>query len=74
LQFFARYENWSFANLGGIEDQEIDWSAAGVNYFLKDQDLRLTFEYSFNDFEREDPDDPNTEDFSTATVMLQFRF
>ena len=74
LQFFARYENWSFANLGGIEDQEIDWSAAGVNYFLKGQDLRLTFEYSFNDFEREDPNDPNTEDFSTATVMLQFRF
>lgn len=74
LQFFARYENWSFANLGGIEDQEIDWSAAGVNYFLKGQDIRLTFEYSHNDFDKEDPDDPNTEDFNTATVMFQFRF
>jgi len=71
LQFFARYENWSFANLGGIVDQEIDWSSVGANYYLNGQDMRLTLEYAVNDFERENS---TTADFDTATLMFQFRF
>ena len=74
VQFFGRYENWSFASLGSIEDQEIDWYALGVNYYLNGQDMRLTFEYAINDFDKEDPGDPATADFDTATVMFQFRF
>jgi len=70
LQFFGRYEKWKFAELSGIFDQEIKWSALGINYFLKGQDLRLTLEYSINDFTKEDP---VNQDFKTVTVMLQFR-
>jgi hypothetical protein len=74
VQFFGRYENWSFASLGSVEDQEIDWYAFGVNYYMKGQDLRLTLEYAVNDFERQDADDPLTDDFDTVTLMFQFRF
>ena len=74
VQFFGRYENWSFAELGGVQDQEIDWYALGVNYYLNGQDMRLTFQYSVNDFDKEIPDDPTTEDFDTATLMFQFLF
>ncbi len=70
LQLFGRYEKWKFAQLNGIFDQEIKWSAFGINYYLKGQDLRLTLEYSLNDFEKEDT---ASRDFKTATVMLQFR-
>jgi hypothetical protein len=74
VQLFGRYENWSFADLGGVQDQEIDWYSLGVNYYLNGQDMRLTFEYAINDFDREVASDPATADFDTATVMFQFRF
>ena len=74
MQFFGRYENWSFASLGSVQSQEIDWYSLGVNYFLNGQDMRLTFEYAVNDFDRENPADPATADFDTATLMFQFRF
>ena len=70
LQLFGRYEKWKFAQLTGIFDQEIKWSAFGINYYLKGQDLRLTLEYSLNDFVKEDT---ANKDFNTMTVMLQFR-
>jgi hypothetical protein len=70
LQVFGRYEEWKFAEFSGIFDQEIKWSALGINYFLKGQDLRLTLEYSINDFTKEDP---INQDFNTVTAMLQFR-
>lgn len=71
LQFFGRLENWEFAQLQGILDQEIDWLGVGFNYFLKGHDLRLTLEYSTNDFDKEDS---ANQDFDTITAMLQFRF
>ena len=70
LQVYGRYEKWRFAELAGIFDQGIKWSAFGINYFLNGQDLRLTLEYSMNDFEKEDT---VNKDFKTITVMLQFR-
>jgi hypothetical protein len=70
IQVFGRYEEWRFAELNSIFDQKIKWSALGINCYLKDQDLRLTLEYSINDFEKEDP---ANQDFKTVTVMLQFR-
>jgi hypothetical protein len=70
LQLFGRYEKWRFAQLNGVYGQEIKWSALGLNYLLKGQDLRLTLEYSLNDFEKEDK---VSKDFKTVTVMLQFR-
>ncbi len=70
LQLFGRYEKWKFADLGGIVDQQITWTGYGVNYYVRGQDLRLTFEYSTNDFETEDA---VNKDFKTYSVMLQFR-
>jgi hypothetical protein len=70
LQVYGRYEKWRFADLAAILDQEIKWSAVGVNYFLKGQDLRLTLEYSMNDYDKEDP---TNKDFKTISAMLQLR-
>jgi hypothetical protein len=71
VQFFGRYEEWKFAQLQGILDQKIDWYAAGLNYYLNGQNLRVSFQYSMNDFEKENPEN---QDFNTFTTMLQFRF
>ncbi len=54
----------------GIYDQEIKWSAFGINYYLRGQDLRLTAEYSINDYVKEDA---ANKDFKTITAMLQLR-
>ena len=70
LQVYGRYEQWRFADLAAILDQKIKWSAVGINYFLTGQNLRLTLEYSMNDYEKEDP---TSKDFKTVTAMLQFR-
>jgi hypothetical protein len=70
LQIFGRAEEWQFAELYGIFDQQITWSAFGLNYYVKGQNLRLTLEYSMNDYEKEDA---ANKDFKTVTTMLQFR-
>lgn len=71
LQFFGRYEDWKFAELLSIFDQEIKWYSGGFNYYLKGQDLRLTLEYAVNDFDKETS---SVQDFNTLTAMLQLRF
>jgi hypothetical protein len=70
LQLFGRYEKWQFADLGGILNQKITWTGYGINYYVKGQDLRLTLEYSTNDYDKEDT---LNKDFNTTTIMLQFR-
>jgi len=70
LQFFGRVEEWKFALLSGVHDQTINWSAYGLNYLVKGQNLRFTLEYSMNDYEKEDA---ANKDFKTITAMLQFR-
>lgn len=75
LQFFARYENWSFAELSTIIDQEIDWYGGGLNYFFRGQDLKLTVELSQTDFDVEGLFNGVTiEDFTTLTAQLQVIF
>jgi hypothetical protein len=70
LQIYGRVEEWQFAQLYGIYDQQIKWSAFGLNYYIKGQNLRLTLEYSMNDYVKEDA---VNKDFKTVTTMLQFR-
>jgi hypothetical protein len=70
LQVYGRYEKWQIAELYGIYDQQIKWSAFGINYYVKGQNLRLTLEYSMNDYVKEDT---VNKDFKTVTTMLQFR-
>ncbi len=70
VQLFGRYEDWSFAELQGIQDQNIIWEAVGANYYIKGQDLRVTLEYSINDFSKE----AISKDFKTAILQIQARF
>lgn len=76
LQFYGRYEDWRFAQLSdNVFDQKVKWWAAGVNYLLKGQDLRVTVEYSNTHFGIPDPINPaNARSFDTLTTMLQVRF
>jgi hypothetical protein len=71
LQFFARAENWSFANLDNCIDQEVDWTGVGFNYYFRGQDLKLTMEYSQVDYDEEIA---GVEDFKTFTTQLQVVF
>lgn len=74
VQVFSRYEEWRFARLSNIYDQQIRWWGAGLNYFIKGQDLRVTVQYDRTDFDIDSSTDPaSTEDFNTVTTMLQFR-
>ena len=71
LQFFGRYENWSFAELNTIPDQEITWYGGGANYYLRGQNLKLTMELSKTDFDKAGAD---SEDFTTLTTQMQLVF
>lgn len=71
LQFFARAEGWSLAELDGVYDQEIEWVGGGFNYYFRGQDLKLTMELSKVKFDEESA---NYEDFTTFTTQLQLIF
>ena len=71
LQFFARMENWSFAQLDGVYDQEVDWYGGGVNYYFRGQNLKLTLEYSAVEY---DTETKAVEDFDTLTAQIQVVF
>lgn len=75
LQFFARSENWSFAKLSDVYDQEIDWYGVGLNYYLRGQNLKVTVEYSKTDYDKEGTFENSTvEDFDTVTAQVQLVF
>lgn len=75
LQFFVRAENWSFAELNEIFDQEIDWYGGGVNYYFRGQKLKLTAQVAQTDFDKEGTfGDHKTEDFVTFSTQLQLIF
>jgi hypothetical protein len=71
LQFFVRAENWSFAEMDGVYDQEVDWYGGGVNYYVRGQNLKFTVEYSTVDFDEETS---TAEDFDSLTAQLQVIF
>jgi hypothetical protein len=70
LQFFGRVENWTFAELNGVMDHELDWVGFGANYYINGQNTKVTLEYSDVDFDSRD----TTEDKSTLTGQFQFIF
>lgn len=53
LQPYFLTEHWKFAYLLGIEDQKITQTGGGLNYYIKRQNVRLTFEYLKTDFDKE---------------------
>ena len=73
LQLFLRYERWRFASLNGVFDQRVDWYGGGFNYYLRDQNLKLTFEASSTGFNKAGGTE-TTEDFMTYITQLQLIF
>ena len=69
VQVFGRYERWSFAHLDGVPGQKLAWMVAGVNYYLKGQNARVTLEYAISDFEK-----GPTRDFQTVLLQAQAQF
>lgn len=73
LQFFARYDGFSFGKLENTYDQDVSWFGVGFNYYIFGQDLKITGEYSHTNFDKEDPNDPNYQDFNTFRLFVQVR-
>lgn len=71
LQFFVRAENWSFASLDSVIDQEVDWYGGGFNYYFRGQNLKMTLEYSTVEYDEETA---TVEDFDSLTAQIQVMF
>lgn len=52
LQPYVIYEDWTFAHLLGIDDQNITQYGGGLNYYIRQQNVRLTAEYLKTEFEK----------------------
>lgn len=72
LQFFGRYENSDFNLASGLFDHNL--IGVGFNYYINGQQLKVTFEYDFIDFDQNHPTDPRFQDQDRATLALQFIF
>jgi hypothetical protein len=75
LQFFVRYEKWKFASLNNVIDQRIDWQGLGANYYIWEQNLKVTVEYAKTGFDQEGTfNGLRTKDFDTIITQLQVIF
>ncbi len=75
LQFFVRYESWKFAELNNVYNQKLDWLSFGANYFMMDNILKLTAEYSTTSFDQTGTfDGAATNDTGTLITQLQLVF
>jgi hypothetical protein len=75
LQFFGRYEKWSFASLNNVFDQKIDWYGVGANYYFRGQNLKLTVEASHTAFDKEGTvNGLRSKDFTSVVTQLQLIF
>ncbi len=52
IQLFGRYENWRFAMLNNVYDQEVEWIGGGANCYVWEQRLKVTLEASHMGFDR----------------------
>ncbi len=75
LQLFARYESWKFAQLNNVYNQQLDWYGVGANYFMMDNVLKLTVEYSSASFDQVGEFDGTvTNDVGTLITQMQLVF
>ena len=75
LQIYGRYEEWRFASLNNVVDQEMKWTAIGLNYYFNKQNLKLTLEYSQTDYAKEGTfGGVVSKDFNTLITQLQVVF
>lgn len=70
LQFFARAEGWTFAELNGVVNQDVDVLGLGFNYYMRGQNLKVTVEYSALDYDQ----DATVEDIDTIAAQVQVMF
>jgi hypothetical protein len=50
LQPYCYYEKFDVAALAGVTDQTVTQKAIGLNWYIRGQNVRLTFEYLKNEF------------------------
>ena len=53
VQPYFLVEDWKFAHLLGIDDQKISQVGGGINFYLKRQNVRVTAEYLYTEFDKE---------------------
>lgn len=76
LQPYAFYERWLFAHLLGVNEQRIEQTGVGINYYIKEQKVRTTLEYLDTEFDKETTlfgitDSTKVKDFKTVRLMFQ---
>ena len=75
LQIYVRYEDWQFASLNNVVNQEVKWTGVGLNYYFDKQNLKLTVEYSKTDYGTEGTfGGIVSKDFNTLVTQLQVVF
>ncbi|EIT70890.1 selenite/tellurite reduction operon porin ExtI [Hydrocarboniphaga effusa] len=70
LQFFARHNGSEYQLPGGALDRRIN--AAGFNYYLNGQQLKLTLEHQRIDYANPNPTNPVLQDNFQTILGLQF--
>ncbi|SEA62754.1 short chain amide porin [Desulfuromusa kysingii] len=70
LQFFGRSESWSFADLYGVMDHEVELLGLGLNYYVRGQNLKVTVEYTNCDYDSSS----TAEDSDTVVAQVQVIF
>ncbi len=73
FQVFYRYDGFTFAKYNNYYDNDISWFGVGFNYYIYGQNLKITGQYSETDFDKENPNDPDCQDFKTFQLFLQVR-
>lgn len=71
VQLYGRYEDLNYAQYSGINGQELEITAGGVNFYVRGQKLRFSAEYANYDLKYEDP---TVRDFYQITTLVQFMF
>jgi hypothetical protein len=76
LQPYAFYERWLFAHLLGVNEQRVEQTGVGINYYIKEQNVRTTLEYLDTEFDNETTlfgitDGSKVKDLRTVRFMFQ---
>lgn len=76
LQPYAFYERWLIAHLLGVDEQRIEQTGVGINYYIHGQNVRTTLEYLNTEFDQETTlfgitDATKVKDLKTVRLMFQ---
>ncbi len=73
LQIFGRFDNFRLAKYDKFYDEDIKWYGVGLNYYVHGENLKFTIQYSTADFDKEDPNNPDVQNFDTIRAFIQVR-